>query len=691
MEREIQNIFFDQNSNIYVIDTNGILYWYLEDYFYPFLALMNNIKNCFMIGYTIFIHHDNTISQFDTSLSLLSNDEWITRNIDDVCYHRDLNIIITLEQGEIYINYNVSVLENEIDDYLNSVKRVSLSHKVKYVNDKIYLSEYYKFEKIKIVDDFLMVYSNNKINIFYLQLDELSPLTHISAKQDIFDNISEINPIYNIFQMKDGSIISTDKLLCTHASFFASLNDPIYSKQKIYLLLKEGYLLCYYEKNKYESIIEPLILKIPNDFYNTIPISDNQSFTTIKLLKDNNISIINNNLTQIIYCQSNVFLINNNLLKEIQLNPNHIVYDNLNLYLKDKPKDDLTIDIEINKSIFHQLLNIIPYIYRLNHDKTYCFEQIDECSHIISYGIGVTRNIFTRTIKEFDKYFSNNFSDFDLKDAFNIGKLLFFCIWEGNEKLVSIHPYFIYKLSKESDNINLLRKFKGNDFNLYYEQYLKYYNNPTELTELDLGLENSNDYIKYLLINNLSSKQIDFYDSMVKGYNYFAMRNKMNLLIGKLPVTYHTNLLIADGYFSAIIDFIIDNDNVSNYHFEQFKKIFTKLFNQLENNQMAIFCQNVTGSQYYTDEISIILAYEQNYSYSSQQMFNNGLIIANENNEPISVDVTNNLNDQNNKTNDLMYKISTCNAELIVYVAPSEENLTHIINVLIIDDLNMKQ
>lgn len=696
MERKIQNIFFDQNNNIYVVDDFGLLYWYHEDHFFPFLALMDDIKNCFMIGYTIFVYHNTTISQFDLSMSPIINEEpWITKNVDDVCYHKDLNIIVTLEQGEIYVNFNASILENEVlindtNEYINTVNRVSLSHKWKYVNDKLYLSEYHKFEKIKIVDDFLMVYSDNKINIFYLQMNEFEPLTHITAKQDIFDNISEINPVYNIFQMKDGSIISTDKLLCTHAHLFACLNDPIYQKQKIYLLLKDGYLLCYYENSKYTNIIEPLLKILPNDFFNTMPISDNQNFTTIKLLKDKKIFVINNSLSQLIYCDGKVYLVNDNLFKEILLDPDLISYDHLNSYLKHNTKNDLVIDIDISKSVFHQLVNIVPYIYRLNHDKSYCFEQIDQLSNVVSYGVGVTRNTFTLLAKEFDEYFKNNFMLFKLDDAFNIGKLLFFCVWEGNEKFFNIPPYFVYNLTNECDNILLLKKFKGNDFNLYYGQYLKYYANPKELVDLELGLEDYNDYIKYLLTDNLSQDQIAFYDLMAEGFHFFAVRNKLNTLLEKLPVTYYTNLLIADGYFSAIIDFLVENDQVNNYYFEQFKRIFTKLFSKLENKEMATFCQNVTGSQYYSGEISIILAYDKENIYS-KYMLDNETIILDENNRPIEIEnaiVNMNLDDSDEKN--LVYKISTCNAELIIYVVPTMENLTSILNALIIDDPTMK-
>lgn len=694
MERKIQNIFFDKANNIYLVDDVGVLYWYQKDFFYPFLEWMDDIKNCFMIGQTIFVHHDTTISQFSLSLYPLGNEKWITKYIDDVCYHKDLNIIVTLEQGEIYINYNVSVLENDMLDeesheYLNTVKRVSLSHRVKYVNNTMYVSKYHKFEKIKIIDDFLMVYANNKINFFYLRMDDFKPLTQITAKQDIFDNISEVNQIY-IFQM-NGNIVNTDKLFGSHTNWFSCLNDPIYQKQKIYLLLKDGYLLCCYENNKYETIIEPLLKVLPKDFHSTVPITDSEKFTTVKLLKNHKVCIVSNNLKQLIFYDGKIYLINN-MLDEISLDPDQVVYDHLNYYLKSSVKNDLVIDIDTNKSVFHQLMNIIPYLYRLNHDKNYCFEQIDQFSNVISYGIGVTRSIFTFLAKEIDEHFKNNFSSFKLNDAFNIGKLLFFCSWEGNERFFNVHPYFIYKLSKESDNIYLLKKFKGNDFNTYYQQYLRYYSNPKELVDLDLGLNDHNDYVKYLMLENLSSEQIAFYDLMADGFRFFAIRNKLNSLIPKLSINYYTNLLIADGYFNAVINFDVESDRVSDYYFEQFKRIFTKLFNKLDNKQIAVFCQNITGSQYYSDEINVVLAYDSDIPNSFHQIFDMDTIILNENNEPIDVNETIiDMDTQYSNEEKLAYKISTCNAEIIIYVMPTEENLENIINALVVEDLNMRQ
>lgn len=689
MDRKIQDVFYDKSNNIYVEDNYGIIYWYHDNLFYPFLSLMEDVKNCFMIGYNIFVHHGNTITQFDLSMSpIISEELWITKNIDDVCYHNGLNIIVTLEDGEIYVNFNVSMMEDDVE-HNGSINRMSLSHKYQYINDKLFLSEYHKFEKIRIVDNFLMVYSNNKIDIFYLQPNDIELATNISAKQEIFDNINEINPIYNIFHMNDGSIISTDKQLCVHAYIFASLDDPIYLKQKVYILMKDGYLLCYYEKNKYHIIIDPLLKILPNDFHNTIPISDSQNFTTIKLLENNKINIINNLSTQLIFNDGKIYLIDNNQFIEILLKDDCIYYDHINVYLKQKVKNKFIIDTDITKSVFDQLLHIIPYIYRLN-DETYHFEQINQDGTVISYGEGVTRHTFSMLRKEMDEHFKNNFSKCKPEDAFNIGKLLFFCNWEGREKFCNIHPYFFYLISSEFDNITLLKKFKGNDFNFYHQQYLKYCNDPKELVDLEIGIKNHNDYIKYLLVADLSEEQTKFYNLMVEGYYYFASRNKLSSLVGKLPITYFTNLLIADEYFNAIIDFLVDNDSISEYYFVQFKKIFTMLFNKLSNKEIAIFCQNVTGSQYYNGEISIILSYEDNSTYTDQIITNE--TITNDDNPLLENDsVSINMDANEYPDENLIYKISTCNAELIIYVEPTEENLTNILNALVVEDLTLKQ
>ncbi len=55
-----------------------------------------------------------------------------------------------------------------------------------------------------------------------------------------------------------------------------------------------------------------------------------------------------------------------------------------------------------------------------------------------------------------------------------------------------------------------------------------------------------------------------------------------------------------------------------------------------------------------------------------------------------SVSQLNSTNGQIEIKNDLTYQISTCNTELTIFVEPTKENINSILQVLIIEDLVLK-
>ena len=654
MERKIQQIFLDKNNFIYVVDNTNILYLYSQEdnHFYPFISILKSIKNCFMIDNYFYIHHLNTISVFDENLLKIESfgNNWITQNIDCVCYDINKNIIVTLEHGEVYVNQNITQYSQYFGE---EIHRISLSHKYKYWDNKLHLIEYLKFDEIKILDELLLVYKNDHMSIFYLQFDNVKHMININISKQTFDEIYEFNKIHNFFNLQNGN-----KLTLTGEQHIDMITDNIiFNEQKIYFALKNKQIFCYFNKIKYDTIIKPLLLVLPTIETVITDIDNNHQSIIITLLEDTNIFFITGNISQIIICNNKFFLINDKLCEIILLNET-IYYDSLDIYYFDKLDNNLIIDVNITQSITDQLINIIPPIYRLNNNMIYNFEHTDNNNNIISYGEGASRQIYSLLRKELDLILENKFYLCNMVDSFKLGKLMYFCNKESYETFVNIHPYFFYCLSKESDYIILLKKFKGHNYDLYYKQYMEYVNYPENLLNLDMDIKTHHDYIKFLFIADLTEEQICLYNEFVKGFCYFSHRHKSYYLIKNLSIIYYINKLIVDEYFDVKLNFSVKNNLINKFYYEQFCETFKKFFDKLTQQEKLYLIQNITGSQYYSDIINIIFAYDfEEFNILDKKS---------------------------------IYQISTCNAELIVNLMPSEENINTLIKYLIIEDLSMK-
>lgn len=702
MERKIQQIFLDKEYNyIYIVDSENILYLYESNQYYPFLAVMDNVKDCFMVDGFFFVHHAKTITIFDQELTKTEsvNTNWITKNIDYVCYNKLRNIIVTLENGEIYVNKNIGI-EDSLDDI---IQRISLSHKYKYVNNELILTGYYNYEEIKITDNFLLAFNDGVMDIFDLNKNNIEYVASLDIDINIYQEICEFDKLNNMFNLLSGDKISLTGNIYIQNYTHQTTNNPIFYEQGIYFLAKNKYVLCHNKKIKYESIIKPLLFILPTIKINITEVSVDQQLITIILPKNMKFNIISNKISQIMMLNDKYYKIQDNL-PEILFLDDLVYYDKIISYGTEKTETTLIIDIETSKSIISQLVNIIPQIYRLNNEMMYKFEQIDSHSNVVSYGEGVTRQIFNVLRIEIDNIFEKKFDLYESKDVFNIGKLMYFCNKDGNETFFNIHPYFFYSLSKKSDHHILLKKFKSDNYEMYHKQYTQYLTDPTILAEIDSEIKNANDYIKYLFTCDLSEKQICMYDNLVRGFCSYSNKNKYYHLVKKLPITYYINQLINTSFFDIELDFSVKNDSVNKNYFYTFREIFQSIFNKLSKNEIIVFAQNITGSQYYSGKINIVFAYKSKELITQQTVYNEGIIDEDDqlyqpleiNNVIIDLNIddenidSENINDENIDFDKLSYQISTCNTELIVNIFPNEENINNIIKLLTLEDLTMK-
>ncbi|XWV26148.1 hypothetical protein QJ857_gp0931 [Tupanvirus soda lake] len=687
---DIKQTFLDVAGNVYVVSSNGLLYLYEVDgnQFLPFLGLMKDIKNCFSIGDRYFVYHENTISIFNEYLHNieLSENTWITKNIDNVCYNNELNVIITLEHGDVYVNLNITDMGIVEDD---EIKRISLSHILKHKNKKKEIFTIYnKYDDIKVVNNVLLTFKNNKVGIFFLRIDGISFYTTIELDKQHFDQIFEFNEYYEFFNLKNTSKYLLDTGILIHSP---NIENIIYYTQRAYFWILDDHLLCLYDENEYQNIVEPLIKLLPITENTTLEISPHQFILNILLSKETPVSIICNQLVQIILINNQPYIINKTLQK-ILLDEELISFDTINWLYPEKIDTSLVIDIEENLPVVDQLINIIPNIYRLNNEMEYEFHKIDSDGNIISYGDGVTRDVFNCLRIEIDEILKNNLHSYNEKSTFNLGKLIYFCNRDGMETFFNIHPYFFFLLSKESDHNTLLKKFKGESFELYHKQYQMYKEDPSKLKDLDLDMDSVDQYMSYIMAETLTEEQKLSYQYIVKGFNYFASRNKYYGFIKNLPVMYYIKELISSGYFDAMLEFSMKNNSIDKKTFDSFTRTFKNIFNNLTHDEKAIFCQNVTGSQYYTGTIHIVLTYVKRELNVRQAVYDENVIIDDEDvSEPLIInDVIIDLDDTETNDNKLTYQISTCNTELIVNVNPTEENIKEIINTLTIEDRSMK-
>jgi hypothetical protein len=690
METKIKKTFLDSGDNIYVVDNNDILYFYDGIQFCPFAALLKDIKQCFCINNRFFVHNSNTLVIFNDSFHIIEPSEnWITKNIDLVCYNAEKNVIVTLEHGEVWVNYNITQSFNVTQNfnYLDEeIERTSLSHIIKRLNNQYLVTEYHQFDDIKIVDDVLLAHENNVAKIF--SLGNIHHLMNIKIDKDLFKEIIDFNDNCGIFTFRNGSAFLLDGTICNQNLEISGINNIYFYKQKKFFLMNDNNLICFYNKDYYQNIIEPLINLVSATEYITVDITEYYTVTNITLPKNTMVLIINGGASQIIIIDDKPFLLYEEL-KELVLDDELLYFNTVSILDVEKTDDKLPIDIQNGCSIIKQLIHIIPYIYRLNKEKEFEFHQTDINRNVISYGEGVTRQIFNNLRQEIDDILQNKFGSFDSTTVYDLGLLFYFCNREGLETFFNIHPYFFYLLAKKSDYVMLLKKFKGDNFQLYFDQYKNYLANPDALRELELDISSANDYIKFLMSSDLNPEQQLLYESFVRGFIHYASRNKYFNFFKTLPIIYYIDKLVANGYFNATLIFYVKDDSVDKKTFNTFCKTFKNIFNTLTKKEKALFTQNVTGSQYYNSTINIILA------YNPKELPDENVIPS----TTIPADITINLHADPNAVIDadidtidkrLSYEISTCNTELTINIEPTEKNIIEIVKLLTIEDQSMK-
>jgi hypothetical protein len=730
-----KKFFVNNDLNVFFVD-NGLLYEHELFRINPFHGFLDDIQNCFHVGFCYMVHTKNSLVCFDMERNMLGVIDGMNFSIKKIIFVDNIFYILTSDNV-----FHVCGFDLSDDGSIGCHIMASFNH------TKIFKKEI--DVHFKIIDHMLLLFLDYNDSVYVINIhDYLSNYSSSNSDRD-GPSIAHFGMKYSEFR----KITSIVRVVNTSSHRHNNLNRGISTNGSSYEILMSDnkyfivdLLFSIHDDNKIDlSIIEQQvymfmgcasIITLKKIMKNFIKIdTDNQfakiniytSVKFIKVLLDNNtmkkitittamypcdirqsnillelkinittgITIIDHSTTHICILYENTLIIINIMMgtiDELSLDDSMISYSDLIdkfTNLSDPGEDssdksEICIDININKSVCEQLLVIIPAIYRNNRQKQFVFEQILN-DQIISWGSGVSRQIFTTLAEEIDHIFEIKFENFTSDTAFELGKLFWFNIIHGNVRFKKIQSYFFYLLSNKIGiyrNIKyLLEKFK-NDDGLLYKQFLRYQKDNSELLEMDI--KSIDDYVRYLFSAGLSQTEIKLYNSFFEGFMFYFDRSSPRKQLIRFHIKFFADIILDEYRTDPAFIFKSLHNNLLDELTINFKKSFTDIV--ISQSHQQIFYKNITGSKYYKDPISVILDYEPVEIIGQQQIFDENEII----DEDIidahqfqSTNVTLLLEPPKIST---IYEISTCGAQITINVPPTKDNCDMILKYLCVPD-----
>lgn len=749
MELSIERIFTDTLDNIYVRDINGVLYLYRDFHYVPFLKLMHKIQKCFAIGSYLFVHHHEQLSIFESSmLSQVSDDRltnrdednvgvsnWLINPIKSVHYSRENNIIVTVENNGIYFCFNVVPLrENHRRPY-----RISFPDLISMLENPERRNKYP--DDIKIIENLLLTWSNGVVEIFKLSRNEVIFLESRRVSYNRFKALRYNHDISLLRTSTNNSLETYNHVIFTQYTYYGDIHKniqtPTYSlpgnrwllDRGLFIVKEQNYLYCFFSDKARETVLK-LSQEFPENYQKIEDLAKIQNTNIVRIEFPRNIQVVvlNGYLYQLIVIGEKRLTYDDNLnaFVNLVLYEEQIDFDPYLISNQDKSGELFVIDIYNDVPIIEQLIAIVPQIYRLNRELGFHFNYIDQDHKVISYGDGVTRQVFTHLRNELDELFRTNFQKIRNLRIYGkninyqtLGKLLYFCCNEGGERFFHIDPYFMFLFSSEdSHNLYLINYYKGHMAKKFVQQYLEYSAEIESLRKLDIGLDTIEEFTEYILSPNLDDSMKEIYHEIHKGFIFFASREEHYNLSLIFPMQFHFDRLIENGLFNANIEYVSFDRSANDIQLSKAIEAFSQAFDRLSAREKALFLKNVTGSEYYTDTVTIGFKKLQNpFSLPETSCFqrvvhDSDTIIADSeaNEQDLTVEQINDsentaeridtmdsdsesemddMDDIDNMANNLMYNISTCYAKLSINIFPTFESMKKLLTILIIDESQM--
>lgn len=589
---DVKNAILDKNENLYLCDKNGILYMLENKSYHPFQWELKNVTNCFKMMNIYFILDDYKILMFDRNFKRynLENADEVFEAFNDVLkieYDIQNNYIITLTLNNKIFLINISKKFNDIIarcyDLSNQLAENSIEfNNIKLCNDILFIDTEQYIYTASIVNE-------EKHNYLYPH--------HVEHNKCVIniDKLESCQSFVCIFN--DGSCYDL-KTFEYHPMI--DVEHKVSKKNHyFYIIDQQLNIIC---KNTYNYVVEDFLNKLNNcNIISTV----NDDLTSYNVTFDNFriLNIITSKKYQLIQIHDLFYLVNCNI-KKLVIHPMKINFDEI---ISPIEKNALfVIDIVDNISIVSQIRKSISLFYRSNMTLKYGFNILNDNKEIRSYGRGTTREIFSRLNKELCLLLKNNFKEIEMHKMFELGNLFYFCNVESLCKFKNLHPYFYYLLSKESDHLLLLKYFKNDEYKRYKDLYMQYSLNPEKIDELCMDdIKTLDDYVKYLIANDLTDIEKEKYKKLYEGFIYFHSRVSFHGIVMKLPISYFIKILTLDETsYELNIKFPVREDTNYNLHCH-FSNIITSKIALWNKKQIKNFRRNITGSNYNTGYIYI--------------------------------------------------------------------------------------
>lgn len=603
---EIKRVLVDESDNTYIVTDRNVLFLNKEHCF-PFKSKFKEVHKCFEMGGYYYVHHGTLLSVFDQNLDVVWLAFFDNLVIDSVSYSTVYDTIAVLIKGVSVIYHDVSRGTYEDTCLLGSGK-VEAHH---------------------IEGSYFLCFSENQTDFYKL------------GKKVEYDKSYAMSiDTFNRIVRGEVMITNLDKMTL----LMKVTSSPTFFFNKCHIFTDNSILYCAHHISMWKSVVVPLLEILGVSEYDQVR-REEDGLIVVRLPKDTVIKIQNFS-RQVLFIKDKWYTVDHNGLHHVDVVS--IAYENHRS--RDIEWEFVTIDVENDTSFLDQLINIIPQIYRLGRELAYSFEMVDSSGSVTSYGEGVDRHVCDTVRKEIEILFKDDLRSLNVSQARKLGRLIYFFAYEFQERFKYIHPYVFLLLSKNEmyEHLVLLALFKQDP--VLINHYRTFSADIRQLHDLDLGLESIDDYVQYVISNDLDDDAKRKYEELVMGYKDIECHSFRAAFCKEMRADYYISILLRRSATYFDVEFIHESKEDRKYVTEMSKR-FMEILAESSNKQQKAFVKNITGNMFYEGKIFISMV------------------------------------DDESVTND--YKIITCDTKLIIYNSPDVDKISHMAEMLMIEDCHL--
>lgn len=556
----------------------------------------------------IFILYNNTIEIYDSSNELIKE----IRNVIDIIYDNATDCYAIISDNYIkFFQGSIWGSESAIQTWYDTEDK-----KISYFNN-MSMSHGFFFMTI---ENYLMIFKIPHLDIY--------------CPYKTFVNDKHFGNLEYKFRLETNGSITARYDSNNPISF--NFCEPVYKNNPAldlqYLQINDNKLKIIYDPNN--EILKEIITNISEYSIKlgaTIRINTHNYFNIVDIIFNEDILIQTyyNEPFYILRINDRFFLNESEKIFSLSSIGGSINYFDSN----NMDEQEIIIDVEMRNNlseyVYDQLSLILPYLHRANN-LDYNFNIIDSYGNVISYGNGVTRQIYTLLWDEIDNKIKN-FPQLSDKESFVLGQMIY--IMQSSSKTnpsITIHPLFFCFMSylqNESNDIFhainckiILHNYKKNEYQKYIDQLVIDGNSLTHISDEILSVH---DFMVYIFRDELTDNEINNILLIARGYHNYFSRNieysrysklPINILMDHFPDT-HGNLFPE---FKYLYNYELTNIN----SIRPFITLIEDMFDKMTETEKEYFVLNITGSKYYDSVININLVESDYYNEFGEKMDN---------------------------------------------------------------------